>query len=454
MRLFGFDVSVRKWANPAPVRTGWFGIIRESFAGAFQSAVEVDAPRDIMAYGGLYSPLTLIAGDVGKLRLKLMRRQANKIWDEVYDGSPFLKVLRKPNHYQTRAQFIEMWILLKLLYGNVYAIKERDARGVVVALYLLDPERVTPLVTSSGDVYYRLSADYLSMLPDGMTVPAREIIHDRMNCLWHPLVGVAPIYAAGLSATHGRKIQNNSALFFENMSRPGGMLTAPASIDDETAQRLKTEFEGNFSGKKLGRLFVGGDGLKYETMAVPAEQAQLIEQLDWTVKDIARVLLVPYFMVGGEVKQGSSIEAETLRYYTQCLQKLLEHAEACLDEGLDLPGDLRTEFDLDGLIRMDTAAQSEAVGNLVKAGVMAPNEGRARFNLPPVAGGNTPYLQEQNFSLEALAKRDALDDPWASKKSSAEPAAQTPAPTEDDEDETDKALHLLFRKSPEELIHA
>lgn len=438
MRFFGFEISRTKGAVTALSSSdmrGWFGVIRESFSGAFQANVEIDAPREIVAFSGLYAPLTLIAGDIGKLRIKLTQREKNGIRTEV-ENSPFLPVLRKPNHYQTIIQFIEMWILLKLMYGNVFVIKERDGRGIVTALYILNSERVTPMVAPSGEVYYRLTTDHLSGLQEGVVLPASEIIHDRMNCLWHPLVGVAPLYAAGLSATHGRKIQNNSAQFFANMSRPGGMLTAPGVINDETAVRLKGEFEKNFGGSGIGRLFVGGDGLKYEGMSIPAEQAQLIEQLEWTVKDIARALMVPYFMVGGPVAANSNIEAETLRYYTQCLQKLIEQAEACLDEGLALPNGYSTEFDLDGLIRMDTASQAEAVGKLVGAGVMAPNEGRARFNLPPVTGGETPYLQQQNYNLAALAKRDQSDDPFNRPAPAAAPATE---PIPQDGDAAEKA---------------
>ncbi len=431
LTVLSAGIARQKWSQPVPMpaRTGWFGVVRESFAGAFQSVIEVDAPRDILGFSGMYAPLTLIAGDVGKLRAKLMRN-VDGIWTEV-ETSPFLPVLRKPNHFQTRIQFLETWVLMKLLYGNTYVLKDRDERGVVKALYILDSERVTPAVSTSGDVFYRLSADHLSGLEGDVTVPAEFIIHDRMNCLWHPLVGVAPLYAAGLSATHGRKIQNNSALFFANMSRPGGMLTAPDEIDDQTALRLKNEFDANFSGRNLGKIFVGGNGLKYDSMAVPAEQAQLIEQLEWTVKDIARALLVPYFMVGGEIPSGSTIEAERLRYYTQCLQKLIEQVELCLDEGLRLPADLCTELDLEGLIRMDTAAQAEAVAKLVSAGVMKPDEGRAKFGLPPVPGGDTPYLQQQNYSLAALAKRDQMDDPFGSRA----PAPPAPAPKPDDSED-------------------
>ncbi|WP_416381322.1 hypothetical protein, partial [Klebsiella pneumoniae] len=38
-------------------------------------------------------------------------------------------------------------------------------------------------------------------------VPAREVIHDRFNCLFHPLIGLSPIYAAGLAAMQGHHIQ-------------------------------------------------------------------------------------------------------------------------------------------------------------------------------------------------------------------------------------------------------
>jgi phage portal protein BeeE len=55
---------------------------------------------------------------------------------------------------------------------------------------------------------------------------------------------------------------------------------------------------------------------------------------------------------------------------------------------------------------------------------MAPNEGRAKFDLKPVKGGDSPYLQQQNYSLEALAKRDAQADPFAP----ATPPATKPAP--------------------------
>jgi len=119
---------------------------------------------------------------------------------------------------------------------------------------------------------------------------------------------------------------------------------------------------------------------------------------------------------------------------------------------VELSVTLNSTLDLDDLLRMDTTTLTASLKDQVGAGITAPNEARRRLNYGPVAGGNSPMIQQQNFSLQALAKRDASNDPFATSSPSPAP---TPEPTKDIEpDRTDEALHLLFRKSPEELAHA
>ncbi len=416
MKLFGFEVGRRKEASGlsgVPTTAGgWMGLVRESFAGAWQRNITVDAPRDVLAFSAVFSCVTIIASDIAKMRIKIVEER-NGICTELQTASPFLPVLRKPNRYQTRIKFVEQWMVSKLLYGNAYALKERDARGIVTALYVLDAARVQPLVAADGSIYYRLAVDPLSGLSEAITVPASEIIHDTMVALWHPLVGVSPIYACGMSATMGNRIQANSTKFFDNMSRPSGILTAPGAISDETASRLKSTWDENFSGRNIGRVAVVGDGLKYEAMSVGAADAQLIEQLKWTVDDVARCFHVPLFKLGGAAPANITIESLNQTYYSDCLQVLVESMEACLDEGLALPTGYYTEFALDGLLRMDTVARYKTRSDAVTAGWMSPNEARASENMVPVVGGDSPMIQQQNYSLAALAKRDARDDPFA-----------------------------------------
>jgi HK97 family phage portal protein len=440
-------VPAYSWLN------AWTRWVQEPYAGAWQQNVTVDPQASLLAFSAVFSCITGIAADVGKLRIKL-DEDVDGIWNEITANSPWLVVLRTPNHYQNRIKFLEQWILSKLIYGNTYILKKRvDRRGIVTALYPLDPNLVTPLIADNGDVYYELRPDTLSGLPEKVTVPASEIIHDRGVCLFHPLVGVSPIYACGVSATMGNKIQGNSTNLFGNASRPGGVLTAPGKISDETAARLKTAFEANFSGTNVGRLAVLGDGLKFEPMILTAEASQTIEQLRWTVEDVGRCFHYPAWKMGGALPPYSSgPESLTLMYYTDCLQPHVEQVELCLDEGLELPSGQHVELDLENLLRMDTNALYDANGKAVGAGWMSPNEARYRANLAKVTGGESPLIQQQNYSLEALAKRDAKADPFAGTPAGTPAPQPTPqAPMKGINPDIELIAEALLRK---ELISA
>lgn len=452
MRVFGYEITRAKAAVAAlsPANTGdafaingsagWWPIVRESFAGAWQRNITVDR-SSCMSFHADFACKTLIARDIGKLRIKLMKRDAGGIWSEA-ENPAYGPVLRKPNRFQTRNQFWEYWILSKLNRGNAYVLKERDERNVVVRLYVLDPGRVVPLVAPDGGVYYELKADNLSGIDELVIVPASEIIHDRMNCLFHPLVGLPPVYASGLAATQGLAIQNNSARFFANNSSPGGVLTAPGTIDNITAERFKKEWEEKFSGNNVGRVAVLGDGLKYEKMSLTAVEAQMIEQLKWSSEIVCSTYHVPPYKIGiGSFPPYTNVQSANIEYYSQALQSLIEDAEECLDVGLGIGyasnSTYGAEFDVENLLRMDSVTQMEVLDK--GKNILKPDEARRKLDLPPVPGGNSVYRQQQDYSLEALAKRDAKADPFAAAPSAAPASDPTPANDDAEPDETDVA---------------
>ncbi|EHK9742592.1 phage portal protein, partial [Escherichia coli] len=108
------------------------------------------------------------------------------------------------------------------------------------------------------------------------------------------------------------------------------------------------------------------------------------------------------------------VEALEQQYYSQCLQTLIESIELLLDEALETGENESTEFDVTTLLRMDSERRMKTLGDAVKNTLLTPNEARKRENLPPLAGGDALYLQQQNYSLEALSRRDAREDPFAS----------------------------------------
>lgn len=463
MKIGPFTLTLSRKATPplsplTPSTAGWWpwGVVREPYTGAWQQNVELRADT-ALSYYAVYACLRLISTDMGKMLLRLVEQDSNGIWSQA-ESPAFSPVLRIPNHYQTINKFIEHWTLSKLMYGNTYVYLVRDQRQVVVKMHVLEPSRVTPLVTESGAVYYELRRDDLSGIrpPDEerWIVRASEIIHDTYIAPFHPLIGLSPIYAAGLSASQGLAIQKNSSDFFKNGQNISGMMSAPGAISDETAARLVRTIKA----KQPGDWLVAGDGLTADKFTMSAVDAQLIEQLRMSAEQVCSSFGVPPYLVDiGPPPPYANFEPLLLKYHSQCIQSLVVNLEKSLDKGLGitekLPDgkQLGTEFDIDDLIWMDTMTRADAAQK--SSGVLSPNEARKKYyGVGPVTGGDAPMVQQQQFSLEALAERDA-DKPFAKPT----PAPTATMPPDDDmpaEDMTASFAAILHRKSLEAELYA
>jgi hypothetical protein len=120
------------------------------------------------------------------------------------------------------------------------------------------------------------------------------------------------------------------------------------------------------------------------------------------------------------------------------LQEKIENLELCLDEGLELPKPYGTEFDLDDLMRMDSVSKNQAAATAINSGGMTIDEARKKyFDLGPVPGGNTAYLQQQYWPLSQLAARPIPELP----------AAPAVVPVDVEAEDEDKTIARLIEKA-------
>lgn len=440
MKIFGLEIGRAKAQGATisvPVARGvsyFLGPIMEAFGGAWSRHVVAESNENLLRFSPVYACVSRISKDISILRPMLMGPGKGGTKVEITDpSSPYLTLMRRPNDYMNWIQFLDYWIVCKLLYGNAYAIKERDARGIVTALYPIDPRRAQLNVSNEdGAVYYSFTGDALSRIPSGVALlDASEVLHDRVTCVWSPLVGVPPIYAAAAAGTLGMRIQNNSERFFANMSRPSGHLSFTGPVDPEQLKKLKEEMESGFSGVNVGRVMVTGGGAKFETMTIAAEQAQLAEQLKATIEEVARAFGMPLHKIqAGAIPTYTNIASYNQQYLDDALRPHIEAFEALMTLEVVTKKEYSVELDLSGLFRMDPKTRAERSQILVTCGVFAPNEARLLENLPPVDGGDQPLLQQQMWQIGQLANRPPPDDTPSNP-----PAPQEPEEPEDTEDE-------------------
>lgn len=389
---------------------GWRGgwrTISEPFTGAWQRNLE-EKHGTLLCYPTLYACLNRISRDLGTLPFLLQREDADHIW-YTETNPAYSPVLNKPNNYQTAQQFREAWALSVLIHGNAYILKRRDNRRVVTDLYVLDPCRVMPMVSDSGEVFYQVNYNTAeNLLPksypaEQLVIPASEIIHDRINCFHHQLIGVPPLCAAHWPAVKNLKILKNSAEFFANSAQPGGILTAPAGMSDEDAAAVKTFWDTNYAGDNRGKIAVLGADMKFTSFAQTGADSQLVEQMRYSDEQICQPFGIPPFIVGiGSIPAGMKVDDMMASYERLALQPQIDAMENLLEEGLSISWPLGIEMDTGPLLRMDTEKRATVWGKMSQDGIAAPNEARLQFNLKPLEGGDTVYKQQQDYPLDQV----------------------------------------------------
>ena len=404
-------------ALPSMVMPSWgsrwhhlFGGDREP--GSWQRGLEVPHD-DALRHPAVYGCVTQIAGDIGKLRPCLKQLSGvGGYWSEMTSPA-FSPVLGSPNYYQSPQQFLETWLLSKLIHGNTYALKVRDNRNVVIGLWIIDPLRVLPLVTTDGtsQVFYQLQHD--NMVPGldagSVVVPAREIIHDRNMPIWHPLIGMPPLYAAHIAVATGLAIGASVSRFFRRGVQLSGVLTAPGQIDPDTAKRLEESWDQDMAGdRNAGKIAVLGSNLKFESMQASLVDSQVAELAKLSSTDVCTAYGVPPWKVGLDVALRGIINTQSLQilYLEGCLQRHITGVEQALTVGLNLPAGMKVALDETELLRLDSISLGEYLGGLVQKGILSPNEARAKMGFGPIAGGENAFLQQQNWPLQALASPD------------------------------------------------
>lgn len=406
-------------ATTAPIKkyagtfyNGYGNVIEEPFAGAWQSNISLKPDNALQNYA-LFSCVTMIANDIGLMEPELRRESDTGPW--VLDKSRVYKKIRKlleyPNSYQTSQQFLSEWSYNLSKNGNFYYFIEWDyATDTPLALYGLDAGRVTPLRSPDGEIFYKCYSDNVIGLKTETVFTSKEIGHDRINCLFDPLIGIPPLWAAAIHAFSSLEQGKTSYEFYKNAARPSALLIAPQDISPEDAKTLKADYEAAMSGRAhAGKMMVLSGGLQYQQLTMSAEDQKLIELLKFNAEAICACFHIPPHMILGTAPTYNNIEALRQDYYQRALQSIITGIENSLHKSLglhDVDDELWIKLNTNPLLRMDKATRYKVHGQAIKDGFMTRNEARLEEDWEPVEGGDLILVQAQDTTIQAIEVRD------------------------------------------------
>jgi HK97 family phage portal protein len=433
------DAAPRKRKDPltldAVTKGGTWISIFDHRPGAWQQHDALASDTEVQSGTNtaiVYACLRRIAGDIGKMGA-IIKRLKDGIWTEG-EHQVWSRLIRRPNRFQTWGLFVKSWIYSLLLEGNAYIVKLYDGQGLA-ELVVLDPTLVTPHVNpDTGEIFYHVNQDHLARISAEYYVAAVDMIHHPYMPLGHPLIGTAPL-ARALTASRAREgIVANSAQLTSNGSVPPLVITVPEGTPEPQMKRIAD----NWRAMPKHRAAVVDAAIKVDQLLAKYVDAQAAEIAELSGVDICAAFDVPPWKVGLEPPPAGDIEPRQIAYYQDSLQWIVEDMEELLDHGLGLPLDTALEFDETALLRMDSKTRAEVDAILVK-GIKTPNEARRGWDLAKVTGGDAVYLQQQNYSLEALHKRDQAAPAPSSPGSPSPQGPNRPGPDDEDQPEETSA---------------
>jgi len=286
----------------------------------------------------------------------------------------------EPNPEMTSFVFRETLMSHLLLWGNAYAQIIRDGRGSPLALYPLLPNKMEVSRLTNGELVYTYRRDKEENRedPGGGTVALRrdEVLHVP-GLGFDGLIGYSPIAMAKNAVGMSIATEEYGAKFFANGANPGGVLEHPGIIKD--VQRIKDNWNSQYQGSaNAHRIALLEEGMKFQTIGIPPEQAQFLQTRKFQINEIARIFRVPPHMVGDLEKSSfSNIEQQSLEFVKYTLDPWVVRWEQSLQQSLILPtekGRMFIKFNLDGLLRGDYQSRMTGYATARQNGWMSAND--------------------------------------------------------------------------------
>ena len=354
----------------------------------------------------VYSCVRILGEAIASLPLNLYRYESDGGKKRVYDHPLYHILHDEPNPEMTSFVFRETLMSHVLIWGNAYAQIIRDGAGRVVALYPLLPNKMEVNRDENGELYY-LYTKYNDENPNirkyGQVKLSRYDVLHIPGLGFDGLVGYSPIAMARNAVGMTIACEEYGASFFANGANPSGVLEHPGILKDPSKVRdsWNEVYRGSANAHKVAVL---EEGMKYQQIGVPPEEAQFLETRKFQIDEIARLYRIPPHMIGDLDKSSfSNIEQQSLEFVKYTLDPWVIRWEQSLMRSLLTEEEKKQYFiklNVDGLLRGDYQSRMNGYAIGRQNGWMSANDIREMEDMNPISeeeGGNL-YLINGNMT--------------------------------------------------------
>lgn len=359
-----------------------------------------------MQITAVYACVRILSEAIAGLPLNTYKYTKNDSKIRAIDHPLYYLLHDEPNPEMTSFVFRETLMSHLLLWGNAYSQIVRNGKGDVIALYPLAPNRMTVDRAPNGEIYYTYSTntdDNPTLKNAGQLRLKREDVLHIPALGFDGLVGYSPIAMARNAIGLAMACEEYGAKFFANGASPSGILSHPGTIKEP--EKLRESWNSLFKGSgNSHQIAVLEEGMQYQAVGIPPDQAQFLETRKFQINEIARIFRIPPHMIGDLEKSSfSNIEQQSLEFVKYTLDPWVVRWEQSLHRALLKETEKRdffVKFNVDGLLRGDYQSRMSGYATGRQNGWLSTNDIRELENMnliPDELGGNL-YLVNGNMT--------------------------------------------------------
>ncbi|WP_420883353.1 phage portal protein [Xenorhabdus bovienii] len=387
------------------------GAFWQEWNGISSSGQTVSADKALQL-STVWACVRLLSETVSTLPLKIYQSQDDG--RELAKNHPVYPMLcNRPNLEMTPSRFMLMVVASLCLRGNAF-IEKKFIGNKLVSLIPLLPQNMNVKRLRNGDIEYTYADSTGENQGERRIIPAKNMMHIRGFGI-DGLSGLIPIKTGRDVIGAALSTDESAAKVFENGLQSSGFISANADLTGEQIDGIRQHVKTFTGSKNAGKMMVLPGDLKYHNITMNPEAAQLLQSRAYSVEEICRWFRVPPVMVGHSTKQSSwasSLEGMNMQFLTNTLRPLLVNIEQeisrCL---LDSDSDYYAEFNVEGLLRADSAGRASYYATALQNAWMSRNEVRRKENLPPIEGGDTFTVQLNLTPIDQLGKEQEKKPP-------------------------------------------
>lgn len=370
--------------------------------------------RTAMQTTAVYACVRILAEAIASLPLHVYEYQDDGGKKLVHDHPLYYLLHDEPNPEMTSFVFRETLMSHLLIWGNAYAQIIRDGAGRVLGLYPLLPDKMDVQRDDKGNIYYMYSrnSDENPMFKEygNIKLKAEDVLHIP-GLGFDGLIGYSPIAMAKNAVGMTLACEEYGASFFANGANPGGVLEHPGVLKDPS--KVRESWNSVYRGvNNAHKIAVLEEGMKYQQIGIPPEEAQFLETRKFQINEIARLYRIPPHMVGDLDKSSfSNIEQQSLEFVKYTLDPWVIRWEQSLQRSLLLPGEKGKYFiklNVDGLLRGDYQSRMNGYAVGRQNGWFSANDIREMENMNPIPDEEGGNLYLVNGAMTKLADAGAF----------------------------------------------